>query len=219
MFKKTFVFDVNSEDTVKDLKKKVKEVESWDPDDQFLFTSMFPLDNSMTLGDYLDEGDTVTVVTKGQHLRAESTAYIRIDPSNDIIFIITGTTEHFKIIPLNRRIPRQQIKKSFLSKHFCFGVCLGQPATGPDGKMILRCDCYKADAEAGEITIDANQDVFQTRRSNSSPEKLVPKEIKTFNESENIKGFLRQWMKDVLTLVGAGANAGRAGANLAGVPV
>ena len=219
MFKKTFVFDVNSEDTVENLKKKVKEVESWDPDDQFLFTSMFPLDNSMTLCDYLDEGDTVTVVTKGKNLKAESTAYKRIDPSNDISFIITGTSELFEIIPLNRKIQEQQIKKSFLSKHLCFGVSKGQPATGPDGRMILRCDCYKADAEAGEITIDANQDVFQTRRSNSSPEKLVPKEIKTFNESENIKGFLRQWMKDVLTLVGAGANAGRAGANLGGVPV
>ena len=93
---------------------------------------------------------------------------------------------------------------------------MGQPATGPDGKMILRCDIYKADAEAGEITIDENQDVFQVRGINSLPEKLSPVEKKTFNESENIKGFLRQWMKDVLALVGAGANAGRAGAGLAG---
>jgi len=166
----------------------------------------------------LNEGDTVTVVTKDRlrNESTESTANIKADPSNDIIFITTGTTEHFKIIPLNRRIPEQQIKKSFLSKYFSFGVCIGQPTTGSDGKMILRCDIYKADAEAVEITIDGKQDVFQTHQGISLPEKLFPKETKTFNESENIKGFLRQWMKDVLTLVGV---VGQAGAALAGVPV
>merc|ERR1712179_247774 len=100
--------------------------------------------------------------------------------SNDIIHITTGTTEHFKIIPLNGGI-KQEIKKSFLSKHFSFGVCIGQPGTASDGKMILRCNIYKADAEAVDITIDAKQDVFQTRRSNSLPEMLVPNETKTFN--------------------------------------
>ena len=211
--------EVNPKDTVKDLKNMVEDEKGWDPEDQSLFTSMFPLDNPMTLGDYVREDDTITVVTKDQTLRAEACAYIRTDPSNDIIFIITGSTDQFKIIPLNRRIPKQQIRKSFLSKYFCFGVCIGQPKTGSDGKMILRCNLYEADAEAGEITIDANQDVFQLRRSSSFPEKLLPKEIKTFNESENIKGFLTEWMKDVLALVGVGVNAGKVGAALAGVPV
>jgi len=215
--KKIFPFEVDPIDTVIDLKKKIEDKEGWDPDDQFLFTSMFPLyNNSMILGDYLNEGDTVTVVTKDRSLRESTKSNIKADPSNDIIFITTGTTEHFKIIPLNRRIPEQQIKKSFLSKYFSFGVCIGQPTTGSDGKMILRCNIYKADAEAVEITIDAKQDVFQTRQGISLPEKLFPKETKTFNESENIKGFLRQWMKDVLTLVGV---VGQAGAALAGVPV
>ena len=218
--KTALLLKVDPMETVTDLKKKIEDEEGWDPDDQFLFTSMFPLyNNSMILGDSLNEGDTVTVVTKDQSLKGESTAYIRTDPSNDIIHITTGTTEHFKIIPLNGRIPKQPIKKSFLSRYFRFGVCIGQPATGSDGKMIPRCNIYEADAEAVEITIDAKQDVFQTRRSNSLPEKLCPKEIITFNESENIKGFLRQWMKDVLAVLGVGANAVRAGATVARVPV
>ena len=46
---------------------------------------------------------------------------------------------------------------------------------------------------------------------------MYPKETKTFNESEIIKGFLTQTMRDLLKVVGVGTKVGKVAAGLAGV--
>ena len=118
--------------------------------------------------------------------------------------MITGNNEKFKVIPL-KGIPEQQISSSFFTNRYKFGVCFGEPNTGPDGKMIFRCDIYKAEVDTA-IEIDGGKKVYQVR--NYLREQLYPKETKTFNESEIIRGFLTKTMRGLLEVVGLGTKVG-----------
>merc|ERR1711892_140092 len=147
---------------------------------------------------------TVTA-TIAERKTQESATSIKSTENDQTIFVITGTNEKFKAVPL-KGIPEQKISKSFFANCYKFGIFFGEPNTGLDGKKIYWCDIYKAEVDTA-IEIDRNKNVYQVRNYNDRKQ-LYSKEKKTFSEKDNIKGFLTQTMRDWLEVVCVGTQVG-----------
>lgn len=196
-----FILKINPLATFREVKKKIQKHHGFHPTEQSLFHWMCPLDDTKTVGECLEESDAITVVIAD--LGTNQCATVS-NASNDPIFLITGTREKFKIIPLggnsNEGMPKRSIPKSYFARSIKFGVC-SKRETGSAGKGIFSCYIYKA-KDGADIEIEGTEKVYQKIGENREP--LVARELKTFSESDIINGFLTKNMMDFLKIIGVG---------------
>ena len=92
-------FDLDEDATFEDLKERIYDDESFEPEEQQLYLGLLPLESSQLVNDVCSSGDTVSVHIWRQDA-LENTAFTM--RSEDTITMIIGSREKFDRIPIKK---------------------------------------------------------------------------------------------------------------------
>jgi len=193
--RKPLTLPMSPDSTFGDLKHQIEEEEEFEPEEQQLLVGFCPVeDMNMKLQDAVEEGDTVTAIIARPDTNELLTA---TNLSNKTITLIVGSREKFDVIPFKNET--RIFTNSIFKKFHNFGIVTHE--RGEDGYRIFTCNVYQlTDGSKVEIRGDS-QEVQVFEHIGNLPVPVQVKKEKVFKESDLIKGFLTQNMKDALAVV------------------